>query len=125
VLALLVPLGLGTKSYVGPGQAWVHDQAGDVLYAAFWLFAARLVFPRLAVGRAAAMVFLLCTAIEFSQLLHTPRLDLLRRTLPGRLLLGSDFAWSDIGCYATGVALAALASHLMALPGKMPTRQEP
>jgi hypothetical protein len=93
VLAILVPLGLSTKRYHGPGQAWVHANGGDALYAAFWFLFTRLVWPRLSLRRAAAGVLLFCWLIEFSQLLHPPWLDRLRRTLPGRLILGSDFEW--------------------------------
>jgi hypothetical protein len=125
VLAALVPLGLGTKSYGGPGQAWVHDNAGDILYAAFWLFALRLAIPHLALWKAAAWVFLFSTAIEFSQLVHAPLLDGLRRTLPGRLLLGTEFAWSDIGYYALGAALATVGSHLIAVPHTSRALHEP
>jgi hypothetical protein len=96
----------------------VHDNAGDILYAAFWLFALRLALPRLPAWKAAACVFLFSTAIEFSQLFHAPLLDGLRRTLPGRLLLGTEFAWSDIGYYAPGAALAAVGSHLIAVAHK-------
>ena len=109
---LLVPLGLGTKRYHGLGDAWVHANAGDILYAAFWFFVALLVWPRASLWKAGAAVFLYCTTVEFSQLLHTPWLDGLRRTLPGRLLLGSEFDWSDIGCYAVGIVVAAGLSAL-------------
>jgi Protein of unknown function (DUF2809) len=106
VLALLVPLGLSTKRYHGPGEAWVHANAGDVLYAAFWFFFFRLVWPQVAIWKAAVGVFVYCTLIEFSQRLHPPWLEALRRTFTGRLILGSDFDLMDIVYYAVGVALA-------------------
>jgi uncharacterized protein DUF2809 len=107
VLIALVPLGLSTKRYHGPGQAWVHANAGDIVYAAFWFFFLQFVRPPLQSGRAALAVFLYCCLIEFSQLLHPPWLEALRQTLPGRLVLGSDFDPMDIAYYAVGVAVAA------------------
>jgi len=103
-LALLLPLGLLTKRYHVPAQSWVHASAGDVLNATFWLFLLLLVNPRLALPTAGGIVFLYCSAVEFSQLVHTPSFDALRRTLAGRLLLGSEFDITDIGCYALGTA---------------------
>lgn len=107
LLAALVPLGLFTKRYHGPGAAWVHGNAGDGVYAAFWFLLLRLVRPRLGSGMSAAAVFLFCCLVEFSQRLHAPWLDPLRQTLPGRLILGNDFDPVDIADYAAGIALAA------------------
>jgi hypothetical protein len=104
-LLLLGPMGLGTKRYHGPAETWVHASAGDILNATFWLFLLLLIWPKASLWKAGAVVFLYCTAVEFSQLLHTPWLDAARRTLPGRLILGSEFDGADIGCYAVGTAL--------------------
>ncbi len=43
VLLAIVPLGLLTKVYGGPGREWVHDSAGDVLYEVFWCLSVALV----------------------------------------------------------------------------------
>lgn len=42
--------------------------------------------------------------IELSQLYHTPWLDGLRSNRVGALALGRGFLWSDLACYAVGVA---------------------
>ena len=42
-----------------------------------------------------------------SQLYHAPWIDAIRDTLPGALVLGYGFLWSDLACYAAGVALGA------------------
>jgi hypothetical protein len=107
VLLVLIPLGLGTKWYHGPGETWVHESAGDVLNGAFWLFLVLLIGPRIPVGWTGFWVFCYCAAVEFSQLLHTPALDALRRTLAGRLLLGTEFDLADIGWGGVGVGMAA------------------
>lgn len=52
---------------------------------------------------------LFALAIEVSQLHHAPWIDALRATRPGGLVLGYDFVWSDLLCYATGIAFGALA----------------
>ncbi|NJO83648.1 MAG: DUF2809 domain-containing protein [Blastochloris sp.] len=50
----------------------------------------------------------ICVAIECSQLVQTAWLDAIRATLPGRLVLGSGFLWSDLLCYAAGAVLGLL-----------------
>src|SRR5690242_13332703 len=103
MLILLVPLGVTTRRYHGFGASWVHAHAGDVAYAAFWFFVLQVLLPQLAIWKAAAADFLYCCLIEFSQMLHPPWLEALRRTLPGRLMLGSDFDPMDIADYAVGI----------------------
>jgi hypothetical protein len=44
-----------------------------------------------------------CFAVEFSQLIHLPMLDALRRTTLGYLVLGSGFDRRDLAGYAGGV----------------------
>ena len=39
---------------------------------------------------------------------HAPWIDSIRRTTPGGLVLGFDFVWSDLACYAVGVGLGIL-----------------
>ena len=86
----------------------MRDVAGDALWAmmiAWWIgaFAPR---TRLAVRSTAA--YLVCAAVEFSQLYHTPMLDAVRATTMGHLVLGSGFDPRDLVAYGVGVALAAL-----------------
>ena len=42
------------------------------------------------------------------QLYHAPWIDSIRRTTLGGLVLGFDFVWSDLACYAVGVGLGIL-----------------
>jgi hypothetical protein len=72
----------------------------------FWYFLLRLLWEKSSVQYCARLIFLFCTAIEFSQLIKTPLLQTLRSTFPGALLLGSGFDWPDIFYYGLGVLLA-------------------
>jgi hypothetical protein len=47
-------------------------------------------------------------AIELSQLYHAPWIDSIRHTTLGGLILGFDFVWSDLVCYAVGVGIGVL-----------------
>jgi hypothetical protein len=106
VAALLVPLGLATKWYHGPGESWVHDYAGDILFAAFWVCALKAARPALPPARVGLVVFAACAAIEFTQLVHSPGLDRFRRTFLGHLLLGSGYEAADLAYYALGALIA-------------------
>jgi hypothetical protein len=43
--------------------------------------------------------------VEAGRLYHAPWTDSIRHTTVGGLLLGFDFVWSDLACYAVGVGL--------------------
>jgi hypothetical protein len=106
ILLTLIPLGLGTKFYHGPFQDWIHKYAGDIFYPMFWYFLLRLIRMNFSSRVCAAIIFIFCTVVEFSQLVTTPLLQLLRRNFFGAVLLGSGFDWPDIVYYAIGVLLA-------------------
>jgi len=104
-LALLVPAGLSTKLYAGPGAGFVRGSLGGVFYVTFWTLAALLVRPRLDPRAAAAGAFLLTCVVEVAQLWHPPLLEAARATWAGELLLGTTFSAWDFAAYATGAAL--------------------
>lgn len=106
VLLLLIPLGLSTKFYQGPGWLWVQLYAGDIFYPMFWFFLVMLIFPRSNTVLVSFLVFLSSTIVEFSQLLHGPVLIYLRQSFLGRVLVGTSFVWWDILYYFIGCVLA-------------------
>jgi hypothetical protein len=92
---------------LGLGAA-ARDVAGDALWAAmaYWWIGA--LAPAAPAPRRAGAAYAVCVAVELQQLVRTPALDALRRTLPGRLVLGSGFDPRDLAAYAAGVAAAFL-----------------
>jgi hypothetical protein len=50
----------------------------------------------------------LSVLIELSQFYHAPWIDSIRQNTLGGLILGFDFVWSDLACYAVGVGLGVL-----------------
>ena len=98
---LTVGAGLASRS---PGlPAFVHAYVGDVLYATMVTFLLRAAFPARRVGIAALIV---CFGVECSQAWHPAWLDAVRATRLGALVLGRGFLWTDLVCYAVGVAVA-------------------
>lgn len=104
VAALLLTILTGyLLRFHAPIPATLRDASGGIAYVlAFALLASYLLPPTL--SALAALVFT-CT-IEFLQLGHPPFLDAARQTLPGRLILGTTFHWSDFPPYFAGALLA-------------------
>jgi len=103
-----IVLGLAVHSRGGALSPVVRDVLGDALWAAMaaWWIAA--VAPAIRLAWRAVVALALCFAVEFSQLVHLPVLDALRRTTVGHLALGSGFDRRDFAAYAGGVLVAVL-----------------
>jgi hypothetical protein len=106
ILAVLTPLGFGTKFYHFVGKAWVNNYAGDILYPMCWFFCLLLIFPRFSPSTAAILVFLFSSLVEFTQLYSTALTQCLRSSFLGRVLAGSSFSLMDIFYYAVGAMTA-------------------
>jgi hypothetical protein len=102
IIAIIITGLLSRKSAVVP--LWT----GDILYALMMYFVVHFIFLK----KEAKFVFLLslsiCVTIELSQLLHADWINTVRATLPGRLILGQGFLWSDLAAYTVGAALGLL-----------------
>jgi len=105
----VVALGLLTRSALVPRDSLVGMYGGDTLWATLVYLLGRWLWPRAPVARAATGAAALAAAVELSQLYHAPWIDTVRQTAPGHLVLGQGFVWSDLACYAAGVALGACA----------------
>lgn len=99
----------------GTGPAWpsfVASYFPDALwamlvYCGFGMLLAKR--PRVLAACALAFSF----AVEASQLYHAPWIDALRTTALGGLILGWGFLWSDLACYAAGVAVCFALDSLL------------
>jgi hypothetical protein len=110
LMLLVVALGLGSRTPAAREllPRFVTDYAGDSLWAVMVYLCLVFALPRLPVRLAAAGALGISVLDELSQLVHTPWLDALRANRLGALVLGRGFLWSDLVCYAVGVALAAV-----------------
>lgn len=107
-LLVLIPLGLYTKIYEGPGKHWVNYSAGGILYELFWCVLIACIWINMKPVQAASYVFILTCFLEFLQLWHPPFLELLRSTFLGRTLLGTTFTWCDFFYYVIGSGAGAI-----------------
>jgi hypothetical protein len=104
--AATIVIGLASRHFRGALPAAIGSYVGDVLWATmvYLLFAA--IWPRVSVRRLAIGTAAFALAIEMGQLYHGPWIDAVRGTRLGGLVLGFGFLWSDLACYAVGIALA-------------------
>jgi len=108
LLLVLIPIGIGTKTYTGPLAGWIGGYGGDILYEIAWIALVLLLNPRLPLTPTCLWVFGLTSLGEFSQLWHPAWLARFRASLWGRLSLGSSFRWADFPWYGLGCGLCWL-----------------
>ncbi len=121
-LCLLITFFLGVGSFFMRGTV-VDDfanHAGGSLYVLAWIFFILMLAPRFAPLQVCVVVLLGTCAIEVLQLWHLPILEAARGTLPGRILLGTTFVWSDFPAYGAG-ALVGLAVATKISSGATPS----
>lgn len=97
----IVPFGYWVRSSQ-LGAGWVHDALGSIAYEIFWILLGVFLVPSASPAKLAICVGLATCAIEFLQLWQPPFLQMLRATVPGRLVLGNTFSWADFPAYLTG-----------------------
>jgi hypothetical protein len=112
LLLLTVALGLGSRRYATSLPRFVAAYAGDTLWATAAFLGFGLLLPRASTWRVALLAMSLSVLVEVGQLYHAPWIDSIRRTRLGGLILGYDFVWSDLACYAAGFALGILIERI-------------
>lgn len=101
IIVIIIASGLLSRK-IGFLPSWI----GDMLYATMMYFIVRFVCLQKDKVFIAACSLGICFLIEFSQLYQAGWINTLRSTLPGRLVLGQGFLWSDLPAYTLGVAIA-------------------
>jgi hypothetical protein len=115
VLALAT-IAAGSSLYVGGSilPADFRDVLGDALWAMMIVWWAGVAAPRAPLRTRALAALAVCVAVELSQLYHTAALDTVRATVPGQLVLGSDYDPRDLLAYAAGIAVAVVVARTIA-----------
>lgn len=103
--ALFITITLGL---MGRRLAFVPLAVGDALWAVAVFWGLHLLTPQAKTSRLALFALLISYAVEFSQLWQASWLVKLRSTLPGKLLLGQGFLYSDLIAYTLGISVVVL-----------------
>ena len=90
------------------GGTFIHDYAGDAIWAGMIYFGFRFLFLDAPLKTSFLYTFLFTYFIEISQLYQADWLNAIRHTKLGGLVLGFGFLWSDLVMYFIGIALAFL-----------------
>ena len=108
LIAVAIVLGIASRRYATRLPEFLAAYAGDTLWALAAFLGFCVVMPGASTARVALLAILFSFTIELSQLYHAPWIDAVRNTTLGGLILGFGFLWSDLACYAVGVALGAV-----------------
>lgn len=119
LVAATIAVGLATRRFRGDLPTFIGAYAGDVLWAAMVYLLIASAWNRASIRWVALGAAAFSLAIELGQLYHAPWIDGIRRTRLGGLVLGFGFLWSDVLCYAVGIAFA------VALDGAIRTGRAP
>jgi hypothetical protein len=106
LLAATVLLGLASRRYAEALPRFVAAYAGDALWAAMVYWMGVLAWPMLSRKQLAGAALGVAVVVELSQLYRAAWIDAVRASRLGGLVLGRGFLWSDLVCYAVGVAAA-------------------
>jgi hypothetical protein len=78
---------------------------GDMLWGIMIFFIVKFIHVNKSNRNVVAISLVLCFIVEFSQLYQAEWVNNIRKTLPGRLVLGQGFLWSDLLAYTVGILL--------------------
>ena len=105
-----------------PLPALLRDASGGALYVVAWALVFAILRKRSKPQSLAICAFLITCAIEFLQAWHPAWLQAIRRTLPGRLILGTTFNWWDFAAYMVGAWMALAILKLLLQTGGAKSR---
>jgi hypothetical protein len=111
ILLVVIALGLTSRAYAAHLPVFVARYAGDTLWATAVFLLLGLIRPAARTIHLALWTAVIALAIELSQLAHPGWLEALRRHPGVGLLLGYDFLFSDLACYAVGIVIVAMVDY--------------
>lgn len=111
-IIIIIPLGYFVRFHA-PAPEWINDSLGSIAYQILLMLLVAFFLPKAEPVWLAIWVCLASCAIEFLQLWQPPFLQAIRATLPGRLILGNTFTWSDFPFYFIGSFVGWLVMRLL------------
>lgn len=106
LLLLVIILGLGSRRFGNALPEFIASNAGDALWTIAVYLSLAITFPKTTPWKLGLTAYTISIAVEFSQLIDVNWLNDIRKTLPGKLLLGAGFVPVDLLRYLVGAAVA-------------------
>lgn len=107
-LLVVIPLGLASRKWGADLPVFIADNAGDALWTVAVYLTVAICFPIWRSVTVGCVALAISLGVEFSQIIDVDWLNVLRKTLPGRLLLGAGFLWIDLVRYAAGALVVTI-----------------
>lgn len=120
-LLIVIPLGLATRKWGAELPDFIADNAGDALWTMAVYLSLGICRPQWSPLKLGCLALLISFGVEFAQLIDVDWLNSMRKTLPGRLLLGTGFLWIDLVRYVFGAVIVAKIDQTLILSKKILT----
>ena len=101
LICAIIILGLASREV-----SFVPLFVGDVLWAIMIFLIIQFLFIDMDIKVLVLVSLMICYIVEISQLYQVEWLNNIRKTTPGRLVLGQGFLWVDIISYTVGITIA-------------------
>ena len=101
-----IAIGLTVHWSPAPLGRATRDVLGDAIWAMMMVWWISVLAPEARLALRGGVALAVSFAVEWSQTVHTPGLDAVRRTILGALMLGSGFDPRDLAAYTAGVLVA-------------------
>ncbi|MFC7339474.1 DUF2809 domain-containing protein [Haloferula chungangensis] len=106
LLLTVILLGLGSRQFGNDLPHFISSNAGDALWTIAVYLSIAIILPKSSAWILGLGAFAISIVVECSQLIDVDWLNTLRKTLPGKLLLGAGFQWADLFRYFVGAMIA-------------------
>ena len=103
---LTIIVGLASRRYREP--SFLAEYSGDTLWALMLYLLVSVLLAGRPIASRAVISLALAFLVEISQLYHAPGSTAFGRRRSADWCSASDFSWTDLVCYAVGIAVGAV-----------------
>lgn len=108
ITLFVILLGLASRLYLEYLPSFLASYAGDTLWGLMVFLGIAFVFNQKPAKWVFIAAIIFSFSIELSQLYQAEWINSIRHTVPGGLILGFGFLWSDLISYFIGISIGVL-----------------
>jgi hypothetical protein len=106
-IVLTIAIGLLSRKFAHALPALLSKNTGDILWAVVLYQVVSWGMKQQGVKQAVLASLTISVGVELYKFVHFPAADAFRETAISKLLLGTKFSFTNLVCYAIGIAVAA------------------